>query len=169
MVKRLLRWFYRFIVIVLTVGVGVPVVVATTVLASLFFLPLPAAIPQPKAPATIVPSQVFDRNGNLIATFQQFDLSFPVKKADIPTVLKDAVVAVEDRNFYKHGGVDIRGSIRAFIADVRNEKALQGGSTITQQYVKNAYTNGARTLTRKVREGILASEIDRQTSKDEIL
>jgi penicillin-binding protein 1A len=169
MVLRLLHRLFRFVVIVLTVGVGVPVVVVVTVLASLFFLPLPAAIPQPKAPATIVPTQVYDRNGNLIATFQQFDLSFPVKKSDIPTVLKDAVVAVEDRDFYKHGGVDIRGSVRALVADVRNEKAVQGGSTITQQYVKNAYTNGARTLSRKVKEAILASQIDRQTSKDEIL
>src|SRR5271154_964179 len=101
MVLRLLHRLFRFIVIVLTVGVGVPVVVVATVLASLFFLPLPAAIPQPKPPATIVPTQVYDRNGNLIATFQQFDLSFPVKKSDIPTVLKDAVVAVEDRDFYK--------------------------------------------------------------------
>src|ERR1019366_982319 len=135
MVLRLLRWVFRFVVLLLTVGVGVPVVVVTTVLASLFVLPLPAATPQPKPPATIVPTQVYDRNGNLIATFRQFDLSFPVQKSDIPTVLKEAVVAVEDRNFYKHGGVDVRGSIRAFVADVRNEKAVPGGSTITQQYV----------------------------------
>jgi penicillin-binding protein 1A len=169
MVWRLLHWIFRSAVLLVTVGVGVPVVVVATVLASLFFLPLPASIPQPKSQETIVPTQVYDRNGNLIATFRQFDLSIPVKKTDIPTVLKEAVVSVEDRDFYKHGGVDVRGSIRALVADVRDEKTVQGGSTITQQYVKNAYTGGARTLTRKVREAILASQIDRQTSKDEIL
>jgi penicillin-binding protein 1A len=169
MVWRLLHWMFRSAVLLVTVGVGVPVVVVATVLASLFFLPLPASIPQPKSQETIVPTQVYDRNGNLIATFRQFDLSIPVKKTDIPTVLKEAVVSVEDRDFYKHGGVDVRGSIRALVADIRNEKTVQGGSTITQPYVKNAYTGGARTLTRKVREAILASQIDRQTSKDEIL
>ena len=169
MILRLLRWAFRSAVLIVTIGVVVPVAVIATVLASLFFLPLPAAIPQPKTPATILPTQVFDRNGNLIATFRQFDLSFPVKKTDIPAVLKEAVVAVEDRDFYKHGGVDVRGTIRAFVADIRNEKTVQGGSTITQQYVKNAYTGGARTLSRKVREAVLASQIDRQTSKDEIL
>ncbi len=169
MVVRLLRWVFRSTVLLVTVTVAVPIVVAGTVLASLFFLPLPASIPQPKSPATIIPTTVYDRNGNLIATFRQFDLSIPVKKADIPAVLKDAVVAVEDRDFYKHGGVDVRGSVRALVADIRNQKTVQGGSTITQQYVKNAYTGGARTLTRKVREAILASQIDRQTSKDEIL
>ena len=68
-------------------------------------------------------------------------------------MLKDAVVAVEDRDFYKHGGVDVRGSLRALVADIRNEKTVQGGSTITQQYVKMAYTGGARTLSRKVARG----------------
>src|ERR1700730_14931961 len=169
MVVRILHWIFRSAVLLVTIGVGVPVVVVATVLASLFFLPLPASIPQPKSPATIVPTQVYDRNGNLIATFRQFDLNIPVKKTDIPTVLKEAVVSVEDRIFYKHGGVDVRGSIRALVADVRNQKTVQGGSTITQQYVKNAYTGGARTLSRKVREAILASQLDRQTSKDEIL
>jgi penicillin-binding protein 1A len=169
MVLRVLRFVFRSAVLILTVGVGVPIVVVTTVLAALFFLPLPATIPQPKVPATVLPTQVFDRDGNLIATFRQVELSFPVSEADIPGVLKEAVISVEDRNFYKHGGIDIRGSLRAVIADLRNQKAVQGGSTITQQYVKNAYTGSARTLTRKVKEAILASQLDRQVPKDEIL
>jgi penicillin-binding protein 1A len=169
MVARVLRFVFRSAVLLVTIGVGVPVVVTSTVLAALFFLPLPATIPQPKTPATILPTQIFDRDGNLIATFRQVQLSIPVSEADIPNVLKEAVVSVEDRNFYKHGGIDIRGSLRALVADVRNQKAVQGGSTITQQYVKNAYTGSARTLTRKVKEAILASQLDRQASKDEIL
>ena len=90
-------------------------------------------------------------------------------EAQIPEVLKEAVIADEDRNFYHQGGVDLRGTLRALWDDVRGNGPLQGGSTITQQYVKLAYTNQQRTLVRKVREAILASQLDRQASKDEIL
>ncbi len=154
MILRLLRWAFRSAVLIVTVGVAVPVAVIATVLASLFFLPLPAAIPQPKTPATILPTQVFDRNGNLIATFRQFDLSFPVKKADIPTVLKEAVVAVEDRRLLqarrRRRPWQPFGPSSPTSATRRPSRA---GSTITQQYVKNAYTGGARTLSRKVARG----------------
>ena len=93
----------------------------------------------------------------------------PVTEAEIPQVLKEAVIADEDRNFYHHGGVDLRGTLRALYDDVRHKGPLQGGSTITQQYVKLAYTNQQRTLVRKVREAILASQLDREASKNEIL
>ena len=63
----------------------------------------------------------------------------------------------------------MRATLRALWADVRNQGIVQGGSTITQQYVKNAYTGNERTIARKIREAILASQLDRQVSKDEIL
>jgi len=169
MVLRALRLLFRTVFLLVTVGMVVPAVVGATVLVTLLFLPLPASIPQPKPAAAILPTQVYDRAGNLIATFRAFDQSIPVRKADIPTVLKEAVISIEDRNFYKHGGIDIRGSVRALVADIRSNRTVQGGSTITQQYVKNAYTGNSRTLARKVREAVLASELDRETSKDEIL
>jgi penicillin-binding protein 1A len=79
------------------------------------------------------------------------------------------VVAAEDRGFYEHGGIDLSSTIRALWANLRSGSVVQGGSTITQQYVKNAFTTGDRTLSRKIREAILASQLDRQMSKDEIL
>ena len=85
-------------------------------------------------------------------------------------MLKDAVVAAEDRNFYSHGGVDVRGTIRALVADLRNRGVSQGGSTITQQLVKNTTENGnERSIQRKVREAILASQLDRSMDKEDIL
>ena len=57
-------------------------------------------------------------------------------KEDVPDILKQAVISAEDRNFYEHGGVDIRGTARAFWRDYQNKELTQGGSTITQQYVK---------------------------------
>jgi penicillin-binding protein 1A len=149
--------------------VAAPAAFAVTALAGLIFLPLPATIPIPKPNPSILPTVVYDRYGHQIAVLQQYDRNVPVTEAEIPQVLKEAVVADEDRNFYHHGGVDLRGTLRALWSDIRHSGPLQGGSTITQQYVKLAFTNQQRTLLRKVREAILASQLDRQASKDEIL
>ena len=92
-----------------------------------------------------------------------------VKLADVPPVLIDAVLASEDREFYSHGGVDPLGVVRALWHDIRNEGTTQGGSTITQQYVKNAYLTNERTLTRKIKEAVLSIKLEQQFSKDEIL
>jgi penicillin-binding protein 1A len=116
-----------------------------------------------------VPTDVLDINGQLIGQFRRFETSVPFRKEDVPLILKQAVISAEDKNFYSHGGVDPRGILRAFWADYRNKGVVQGGSTITQQYVKRAYTGGERTIARKLREAILASQLDRQIDKDEIL
>jgi penicillin-binding protein 1A len=155
--------------IVLVTAFFVPVASATTVLAAFLFLPLPASVPEPQRTVQAAVSRVYDIDGNLIGQFRQFDAREPVRPEDIPQVLKDAVVAAEDRRFYEHGGVDLRGTLRALWADIRAGSAVQGGSTITQQYVKNAYVGSERSLTRKVREAVLASQIDRQYEKDDIL
>jgi penicillin-binding protein 1A len=167
--RRAVRFVFDSFFLLIAVGIGVPVIVAGTVLAAFLFLPLPASIPPLKAQSISAPTQVYDRNGQLIATFRQFDQSLPIGEGDIPGVLKEAVISVEDRNFYKHGGVDVRGSARAFVADLRSRGAVQGGSTIYQQYVKLTYTGSQRTIFRKIREAILASQLARQTTKDEIL
>ena len=147
----------------------VPLATAGTVLASFLFLPLPAALPEPRHEVDAQVSKVYDINGQQIGAFRRFEITQPVNPEDIPKILKDAVIAGEDRRFYSHGGVDVRSTLRAMWADIRNAEAVQGGSTITQQYVKNAFVGKERTLSRKIREAILASQLDRQLSKDEIL
>ncbi len=92
-----------------------------------------------------------------------------VHSQDISPWIKQAIVATEDKRFYQHGGIDIRGMARAFIADVRHSGAVQGGSTITQQFVKNALTGDDRTVTRKLKEAALAWQLERRWSKDQIL
>jgi penicillin-binding protein 1A len=82
--------------------------------------------------------------------------------------MKQAVVATEDRNFYEHPGIDPVGLTRAFVNDVRGG-SIQGGSTITQQLAKNLYVGSERSVSRKVREAILAVKIEREHTKDEIL
>ncbi len=159
----------RWLVLGLVSAVVVPVVAGLVVFAALLFLPLPASLPDARPGVEALISRIYDINGNEIGVFRQFDTTKPVAPADVPEVLKKAVVAGEDRRFYSHSGVDVVGTLRALWADLRNQGVVQGGSTITQQYVKNAYVGSERTLSRKVREAILAGQLDRQVDKEEIL
>ena len=92
-----------------------------------------------------------------------------VASKDISPIMKQAIVAVEDKRFYEHNGVDVRGIVRALWQDIRSQSVVEGGSTITQQYVKNAYSRNEQTIGRKVREAALAWQLTQRWSKDRIL
>ena len=92
-----------------------------------------------------------------------------VSSDQIAAVMKQAIVAIEDKRFFEHRGVDVRGIARAVWQDVRNKKVVQGGSTITQQFVKNAYLTSKRSISRKLKEAALAWQLDQVWSKDRIL
>jgi penicillin-binding protein 1A len=104
--------------------------------------------------------------------FEDYDAvkRIPVKDDQISQFVKDATVAVEDKDFFEHGGFDVRGIARAAVNDIMHRGAAQGGSTITQQLVKlnNNWTKD-RTVTRKVKELILSVELERTYNKKEIL
>jgi penicillin-binding protein 1A len=87
----------------------------------------------------------------------------------IAPMMKLATVAVEDRRFYEHRAVDVRGIVRAVYADVTNKQLVQGGSTITQQFVKNAYLQNQRSIGRKLKEAALAWQLEQRWTKDRIL
>ncbi|CAN5898662.1 hypothetical protein BH23ACT2_BH23ACT2_05530 [soil metagenome] len=87
----------------------------------------------------------------------------------IPEELRQAVVAAEDRDFFRHGGVDPFGIARAAYRDIRNQGVRQGGSTITQQYVKQEYLSSEQSVTRKIKEAAMAVKLEQQISKEEIL
>ena len=152
------------------VALVTPVTAAGVMLSAYLFLPLPANLPERNGREAAQISRVYDAAGNEIGIFKQFETSIPSTPEDIPKGLEQAVVAAEDRNFYSHGGVDIRGTLRALVNDIRNRDTSQGGSTITQQLVKITTDNGSeRTILRKLREAVLASQLDRSMDKDEIL
>jgi membrane peptidoglycan carboxypeptidase len=92
-----------------------------------------------------------------------------VEYEDIPAVFVLALLATEDRQFFEHSGVDPTAVARALVADLRDDGLRQGGSTITQQYVKNAYLSAERTWERKLREAVLAIKLERELPKQEIL
>lgn len=88
---------------------------------------------------------------------------------ELPAYLVDAVLAVEDRRFYGHSGIDLRGIARAMWANVRAGRVVQGGSTITQQLAKNLFLTPDRTFVRKIQEMVLAWQLEQAFTKDEIL
>ena len=93
----------------------------------------------------------------------------PIPLKQIPQYLKSALVATEDRKFYKHSGVDIKGIARAVIKDIKAGKFVEGASTITQQLAKTLFLTPRKTIVRKVKEAILAFQLERRYTKDEIL
>lgn len=157
----------RALLVLLVVG---PVVVGGSAAAAFLILPLPAVVPDPVPGAAAQTSFVYAADGSLLATFHAEHNRELIKIKDMPEHLLDAAVAAEDARFYEHSGLDVKAIGRALWADIRARDIVQGGSTITQQYVKNAYIERPkRTIFRKVREALLASQVERNFSKRAIL
>ena len=114
-------------------------------------------------------SSVYAADGSLLTTLHAEEDRRPLTLAEIPTVLVDAVLAAEDRRFYEHQGVDVRGIARAAVRNFESGETTQGGSTITQQLVKNTLVTPERTYQRKIREASLAMGLERSLTKDQIL
>lgn len=115
-------------------------------------------------------SIMYDDNGKVITRLRNNQNRILVTSTQISPTMKQAVVAVEDRRFYEHGGVDARGIARAVVADVMGGGAKQGASTITQQFVKNALAaQDQRTVMQKLRESALAFHLENQWTKDKVL
>ncbi len=114
-------------------------------------------------------SEVLAADGSRLGFIQASELRLPAKGNEFPKVLKDATVAIEDRRFYKHEGVDYEGIVRAGVQNLVNQKTVQGGSTITMQLARNLYISSERTYQRKIREAKVAEEIENEHSKEWIL
>ncbi len=118
---------------------------------------------------TPLATHILDRNGKPLYEIFEQEKRTPVKIKELPDYVYKASIAIEDKDFYHHGGISIIGGIgRAFLENIRNEQ-LQGGSTITQQLVKTALLTPERTIQRKLREMILALWTEQLYSKDQIL
>ena len=115
-------------------------------------------------------SQVFAANGTRLGFIQSDDLRSPIAWGEIPTDLKNATVAIEDQRFYKNDGVDLTGIFRSAVKDITHGAALQGGSTITMQLMRNLYLGGDQhTLRQKIIEAKLAIDYTKHHSKHSIL
>ena len=144
---------------------------------SLFFLFLilaPVAHSQeniasfPPLPSDYSSIRVFDNQGRFAGRILP-EKRYWVPIERIPAFLQKAVVAVEDSRFYEHNGIDLRGIARALVKDVAKGRMAEGGSTITQQLIKNKYLSAEKTIDRKLREAELAIDFERKYSKKQIL
>src|SRR5215216_6530983 len=114
-------------------------------------------------------TRVFAADGKPLGFIQADNLHLPLRSEEIPQVVKDATIAIEDERFYKHKGVDYEGVVRAAIKNAASRKTVQGGSTITMQLIRSLYITKERTYTRKIREAKLAEELEDEHSKEWIL
>ena len=112
---------------------------------------------------------IYASNGRVLSVLRGSQSRILLRSDQISPLMKQAIVAIEDKRFYEHRGVDVRGIVRALWADVRGGGVVQGGSTITQQFVKNTYTKNQRSIARKLREAALAWQLEQRWSKDRIL
>jgi len=112
---------------------------------------------------------IYDRHGQLLAALKGRESRVLLNSDQISPVMKQAIVAIEDKRFFEHRGVDMRAIGRALVADVENKSVVQGGSTITQQFIKNAYVKDNRSIARKLKEAALAWQLEQRKSKDWIL
>jgi penicillin-binding protein 1A len=113
-------------------------------------------------------TQITGRDGSTIARYA-IERRILVTRADIPAVVRNAIVATEDKNFFQHGGIDVKRTLSALVANVQQGGYAQGGSTLTQQLARAIFLSPRKTLSRKVNEALVAFEIERRYSKDQIL
>jgi penicillin-binding protein 1A len=113
-------------------------------------------------------TEVYSDDNQVIGSFA-LERRILVKRADIPKVLHDAIVSVEDQNFEEHWGIDIFGVARAGLRNLMKGRAAEGGSTLTQQLAKNMFLTPEKTLGRKIQEAMLSIQIERNYTKAQIL
>ncbi len=114
-------------------------------------------------------SFVYAADGSLLGSIPAERNRQPLALSEMSPWLGEATVAIEDRRFYQHGGLDYEGILRAALKNIEKGQVVQGGSTITQQLVRNLYIGNERSLKRKIKEACLAIKLERHWSKDQIL
>ncbi len=152
---------------------GIIFVFAAVTLSIFVFFYYSRQLPDPNAwqdRKIIQSTKIYDREGkNLLYEIHGEEKRTVIPFNEIPQMVKEATVVAEDAEFYSHSGINIRGIIRAIWADIKGGTLVEGGSSITQQLIKNAYLSPERTLSRKIKELILSIALERRYSKDEIL
>ncbi|MCS6785795.1 MAG: penicillin-binding protein 1A [Thiobacillaceae bacterium] len=159
------RWLWYFAAAL--VGVGLAAAAVLGLAAALVYPTLPSLEAltdyRPK-----VPLRIYTEDGVLLGEFGE-ERRAVVRLADTPLILRQAILAAEDERFYKHGGVDTLGVLRAALSNIVSGGVREGASTITMQVARNFFLTSERTFRRKLNEALLAIKIEHALSKDEIL
>src|SRR5215470_19293433 len=160
---RIVRWILLPVLLLALLAV-----VGVAVAAYVYW---PTDLPPVKALEEYTPSvgsRVYGDDDEFLTEFQAEKRIF-VPLQQIPPALRNAIIAVEDARFYSHFGVDVRGVLRAAYANFRHGRVVEGGSTITQQLAKVLFLTPDRRFSRKVKEALLALELEKRYSKDRLL
>lgn len=112
--------------------------------------------------------EIYDSNNNMIANLSETYESY-TSYDEIPTIMINATLAIEDSRFFKHNGIDYEGLVRAIVNNIKNKAFVEGASTITQQLIKNIYLSNEKTMERKINEAILALKLEKILSKEDII
>lgn len=164
--KKHTFWWYLWRFLLVGFALSIAAIVAT-------FLYFSKDLPNPNTVSTrpvAESTKIFDRTGNhLLYEIHGEEKRTIIPLSDIPQTVRAATITLEDRDFYNHGGIQLIAILRAVYRDIMGGRAAQGGSTITQQFIKNSLLTNEKTLTRKIKEVILAIELEQKYSKDEIL
>ncbi|HEX4966209.1 MAG TPA: PBP1A family penicillin-binding protein [Thermoanaerobaculia bacterium] len=157
--RRLLRWTWPVLLALVVGGItGVGVAAAIHV-------------PRVETLGTWTPNlvtQLYDRNGHSFATFAR-ERRVMLKESEMPQIMQSAVLASEDANFFRHGGIDAMGIARAAMTDLRRGKVVEGASTISMQLARSLFLSRERIWKRKIEEAFVAVELEKKYSKPQIL
>ena len=168
-----MRLSKRYVPILTWLSIALAVVCVLTLSFAIYLYRTSMTLPDlgvdPDAVKTARTSIVYANNGAVLAEWHGEQDRTVVALQDMPKYLRDAVVAIEDRRFYEHDGVDMTGIGRALGANAASGEVEQGGSTITQQLVKILFTGNERSLTRKIKEALFAYELESKNDKDAVL
>ncbi|CAN5762949.1 penicillin-binding protein 1A [soil metagenome] len=129
----------------------------------------PITIPEPEGINIARSSHIYAADGSLLATLRGANFRVPIDYSQMPSNLRRAVIASEDSRFFEHQGLDFAAIVKALADSQFSDERLRGASTITQQYVGTVFVGKERTLTRKIREAQIASQLEREVSKEKIL
>jgi penicillin-binding protein 1A len=132
-------------------------------------LPVSSSVGPTRLPPLAQPSRILAADGSTLAVVHDGINRRVIPLADVPDVVRQAVVAAEDKDFWRHGGYDGKAIARALWADLRAGQVTQGGSTITQQLAKENFVGGAQTLVRKAKELLYAVALEKRLTKDQLL
>ena len=157
-----LKMFLIFAFIIAFAGFGTIIGIATGYMESTPVLDIRQIEEQAEA------SFIYDKNGNLITTYHGLENRIWASIDEIPAVLENSFIAIEDVRFQSHSGIDLKRIAGSFVNNLLNE-SLQGGSTITQQLIKNTLLTPERTYKRKIQEAYLAIQLEQKYTKDQIL
>ncbi|PAF41156.1 PBP1A family penicillin-binding protein [Helicobacter sp. 11S03491-1] len=114
-------------------------------------------------------TQMFDRKNHLVVNIYDREFRFYARYDEIPPKMVEALLAVEDTLYFEHGGINYDAIIRAMIKNIKNGKYLEGGSTLTQQLIKNMLLTRDKTISRKIKEALLSIQVEHILTKEEIL